>query len=357
VKILVTGGAGYIGSVVTEALLEKGHSVVVYDNLSKGHAAAVAAEAILVEADLKEKQALVDTLADQRIEAVIHMAADSLVGESVAHPAKYYQNNFVAGLNLLDCMRETGVKKIVFSSTAAVYGEPQKHPIDENDPTHPTNPYGESKLAFERALSWFDPAYQIRFASLRYFNAAGATALNGEAHDPETHLIPNILAVAAGNKPFVEVFGEDYPTADGTCVRDYVHVMDLARAHVMALDILEDRSAIFNLGCGGGYSVRQVIQATREVTGREIAVRIAPRRAGDPAVLCASSDRIRHDLGWLPAQQDLKKIISSAWNWTQSHPHGYDARPRSFKPIIPGAGSAGPLQTRFIRGETYEFHR
>lgn len=323
-KILLTGGAGYIGSVVTEALLEGGHSVVVFDNLSKGHRSAVAAKAILIAADLRNKQILLATLAEHQIEAVIHMAADSLVGESVINPAKYYQNNLIAGLNLLDCMRESGVRKIVFSSTAAVYGEPQKQPIEESDATQPTNPYGESKLAFERALRWYDAAYKIRFASLRYFNAAGATVLNGEAHDPETHLIPNILLVAAGRKPFVEVFGADYPTDDGTCVRDYIHVMDLARAHVMALDILDERSAIFNLGCGGGYSVHQVIQAAREVTGREIAVRMAPRRAGDPAVLCASSEKIRRDLGWLPVQQDLKQIISSAWHWMQSHPERYE---------------------------------
>lgn len=326
-KILVSGGAGYIGSVVTEALLAEGHAVVVYDNLSKGHAAAIAPEAVFVEADLKDKQTLATTLNGHRIEAVIHMAADSLVGESVSHPAKYYQNNFVAGLNLLDCMRETAVKKIVFSSTAAVYGEPQKQPIEETDATQPTNPYGESKLAFERALRWYDSAYQIKFAGLRYFNAAGATALNGEAHEPETHLIPNILLVAAGKKDFVEVFGEDYPTPDGTCVRDYIHVMDLALAHVMALNILNERSAIFNLGCGGdGYSVRQVIQAAQEVTGREIAVRTAPRRAGDPARLCASSDKIRRELGWHPAKQDLKEIVSSAWDWMQSYPHGYEGR-------------------------------
>jgi UDP-glucose 4-epimerase len=324
-KVLVTGGAGYIGSVVTEALLAAGHAVVVYDNLSKGHVGAVVADAQLIVGDLGDKPTLARALREQQIEAVIHMAADSLVGESVVNPARYYQNNLIAGLNLLDCMRAAGIAQIVFSSTAAVYGEPAKQPIGEDDATHPTNPYGESKLAFERALRWYEAAYEIRFASLRYFNAAGATERNGEAHDPETHLIPNVLLVAAGKKPFVDVFGDDYATADGTCVRDYIHVMDLARAHVMALEILGKRSAIFNLGCGGGgYSVREVVAAAREVTGREIAVRMGPRRAGDPAMLCASSDKIQQDLAWRPGQHDLKQIIASAWQWLQSHPKGYE---------------------------------
>ena len=324
-RILVTGGAGYIGSVVTEELLKDGHSVVVYDNLSKGHRASVAPGAEFVRADLMEHERLGRLLEDGRIEAVIHLAASSLVGESVADPAKYYQNNVVAGLLLLDAMRGSQVRRIVFSSTAATYGEPLKQPIEESDPTNPTNTYGETKLAFERALRWYEDAYRIRYASLRYFNAAGASVACGEAHEPETHLIPIILQAAAGQREYVEIYGEDYRTPDGTCVRDYIHVIDLARAHILALGILDERSAIYNLGCGGaGYSVREVVEAAREVTGREIKVRVGPRRAGDPARLVASSERIKRELGWEPARQDLRAIIASAWDWMQAHPRGYE---------------------------------
>jgi UDP-glucose 4-epimerase len=252
------------------------------------------------------------------------MAASSLVGESVDEPAKYYNNNLVAGLVLLDAMRACAVKKIVFSSTAAVYGEPEKQPIVESDPTNPTNPYGETKLAFERAMHWHEAAYGVRYASLRYFNAAGATALCGEDHDPETHLIPITLQAAAGKRTHVEVYGEDYATPDGTCIRDYIHVVDLARAHILALDLLEERSAIYNLGCGGdGYSVKDVIETARRVTGKEIPVRVGPRRPGDPAVLIASSDRIKDELGWQPQFQDLGLIIESAWKWMLAHADGY----------------------------------
>ncbi len=252
------------------------------------------------------------------------MAASSLVGESVVEPAKYYNNNVVAGLVLLDAMHACEVKKIVFSSTAAVYGEPEKQPILETDPTDPTNTYGETKLAFERALHWYDGAYGIRYASLRYFNAAGATQKCGEDHDPETHLIPITLQAATGKRTHVEIYGDDYPTPDGTCIRDYIHVVDLARAHILALDVLAERSAIYNLGCGGdGYSVREVIETARRVVGREIPVRIGPRRPGDPAVLIASSDKIKHVLGWEPKFQDLKLIIESAWHWMQLYPNGY----------------------------------
>src|SRR6185503_12941613 len=259
-----------------------------------------------------------------RIEAVIHMAAYSLVGESVGEPAKYFENNVVAGLKLIDAMRDCGVNKLVFSSTAATYGEPEKQPIEETDTTQPTNPYGESKLAFERALHWYEHAYGLRYASLRYFNAAGASCQFGEDHDLETHIIPLVLQVANGTRADVQIFGNDYPTRDGTCVRDYIHVIDLARAHILALNILDERSAIYNLGCGGdGYTVKELIQVAREVTGCEIAARTVARRAGDPSVLIASSDKIKQELGWSPKYQDLKLIIQSAWDWLQAHPEGY----------------------------------
>jgi UDP-glucose 4-epimerase len=319
-NILVTGGAGYIGSVLTEELVNDGHRVTVYDNLSKGHADAVSPQAEFVEGDLLETEKLTGILRKNENQAVIHMAASSLVGESVVEPAKYYHNNVTAGLSLLEAMRAADVKKLVFSSTAAVYGEPGKQPIEESDPTAPTNPYGETK--FENILKWYENAYKLRFASLRYFNAAGASERCGERHDPETHLIPIILQAAHGKREFVEVFGTDYATDDGTCVRDYIHVIDLARAHILALDILDERSAIYNLGCGGdGYSVKEVIDAAREVTGREINVKYGNRRAGDPAVLIASSDKIKSELGWQPERQDLREIIRSAWDWLQKNPH------------------------------------
>jgi UDP-glucose 4-epimerase len=323
-RILVTGGAGYIGSVVTEELIAAGHEVVVYDDLSKGHRAAAHPDAQFVQADLLDGERLRQTFGEQRTEAVIHLAAASLVGESVEQPAKYYRNNVVAGLTLLDAMRDANVSRIVFSSTAAVYGEPEKQPIEETAPTNPTNPYGETKLAIERAMRWYEGAYKLRYASLRYFNAAGATARCGEQHDPESHLIPIVLQAARGLRPHVEIYGDDYPTRDGTCVRDYIHVVDLARAHVLALSMLDERSAIYNLGCGGdGYTVKEVIDTARAVTGREIRARIAPRRPGDPAVLVAASAKIKRELGWQPQFQDLRKIIESAWSWLENHPNGY----------------------------------
>jgi UDP-glucose 4-epimerase len=324
--VLVTGGAGYIGSVVVEELLLDGHDVTVYDNLSKGHRQAVAPGANFVQAELSDRERLKSTLRQREIDAVIHMAADSLVGESVEHPAKYYQNNVLAGLSLLDAMHEAQVQRIVFSSTAAVYGEPSKQPIEETDETGPTNPYGETKLTFERALRWYNGAYGLRFVGLRYFNAAGATSHCGEWHHPETHLIPLVLQVAAALKSHVQIYGDDYPTRDGTCVRDYIHVVDLARAHIMALNILDHRCAIYNLGCGGdGYTVREVIDSARAVTGRDIPVQIGPRRPGDPAVLVASSNLIKEELGWSPQFQDLQVIIESAWSWLHEHPNGYES--------------------------------
>jgi UDP-glucose 4-epimerase len=323
-RVLVTGGAGYIGSVVSEQLVSDGHEVVIYDNLSKGHRGAVVECARFVQGDLLEADQLRQTLNDNRIEAVIHMAASSLVGESVQEPSKYYHNNVVAGLVLLDAMRECGIKRIVFSSTAATYGEPEEQPIRETTSTNPTNTYGETKLAFEKAMHWYERAHGLRYASLRYFNAAGATERCGEDHDPETHLIPITLQAAAGKRAHVEIYGDDYPTADGTCIRDYIHVVDLARAHILALDVLSERSAIYNLGCGGdGYSVRDVIETARRVTGKEIPVRMGPRRPGDPAVLIASSDKIKSELGWQPQFQDLGLIVESAWKWMLAHPDGY----------------------------------
>jgi UDP-glucose 4-epimerase len=319
-RVLITGGAGYIGSVVVEELVRDGHQVVVYDNLSKGHESSVSPSAHFVKGDLLDFERLRKTFAENHLDAVVHMAADSQVSESVEQPAKYYHNNVVAGLELLDAMREFNVRRLVFSSTAAVYGEPARQPIEEFDPTNPSNPYGETKLTFERALAWYERAYEIRFGSLRYFNAAGATARCGELHDPETHLIPLVLQVALGKRDYVEIYGDDYPTRDGTCVRDYIHVVDLARAHILALHALERQSVIFNLGCGGdGYTVREVIEKARAVTGRDIPTRVVRRRGGDPAVLVASSERIRAELGWSPQFQDLEKIIGSAWTWMQYH--------------------------------------
>ncbi len=323
-RILVTGGAGYIGSVVVEELLRDGHTVVVYDNLVKGHVAAVSPGAELVVADLRDRATLCGTLRGRRIDAVVHMAADSLVGESVSRPDKYYDNNVVAGLNLLAAMVDCDVRRLVFSSSAAVYGEPVRQPISEEDPTCPGNPYGETKLALERALGWYDRAFALRSVSLRYFNAAGASERCGEDHEPETHLIPLVLQAAAGQRSAVALFGEDYPTPDGTCVRDYVHVVDLARAHVLALGVTGERSSTYNLGCGGeGYSVRQVIEAARAVTGRTIPVRREARRAGDPAVLVADSTKIRTELGWRPEYEALETIVASAWRWMREHPTGY----------------------------------
>jgi len=316
-RILVTGGAGYIGSVVVERLLDAGHQAVVYDNLSQGHREAVLPGAEFIQGEILDRQAVESVIKKHKIEGVIHMAASALVGESCENPAKYYSNNLITSLTLLEAMRATGVSRLVLSSTAAVYGEPEKPLIEESDPTHPTNPYGETKLSFERACHWYAQAYGLRFVSLRYFNAAGATKLCGELHNPESHLIPIILQAASGQRPHVEIFGDDYPTSDGTCIRDYIHVSDLAHAHVLALDYLNRASGIFNLGCGGGHSVKEVIAVARKITGREIPVRVGPRRPGDPAVLVASSEKIKKEMGWVPEKQDLEIIVASAWEWMQ----------------------------------------
>jgi len=320
-RVLVTGGAGYIGSVMTDVLLERGHRVVVFDNLWRGYRDAVAADAAFIEADLVDKARVVAALRDERIDAVIHMAGAALVGESMENPGTYYRTNVVAGLSLLDAMHEAGVRTIVFSSTCAVYGTPERVPIDESTPKRPVNPYVESKLAFEPVLAWFHAAHGFRAASLRYFNAAGASGRSGERHNPETHLIPLVLDVAAGNRERVTIFGDDYPTRDGTCVRDYVHVLDLADAHILAIEALkpaEPRNVAYNLGCGGeGHSIREVVDCARQVTGKKIDALVGPRRAGDPPVLVASSEKATQELGWRPKRQRLESIIESAWNWMQ----------------------------------------
>jgi UDP-glucose 4-epimerase len=324
-RVLVTGGAGYIGSVVVEELHAAHASrVVVLDDLSKGHANAVAERATLVCGDIGDTALVTRVCRDEGIDAIVHMAASSLVGESVEKPALYYRNNVVKGLALLDAAIEAGVRKLVFSSTAAVYGEPAETPITEEFPNQPTNTYGETKLVFEKALSWYERAYGLRFTSLRYFNAAGATAAHGEDHAPETHLIPIVLAAARGERDSVAVYGTDYPTADGTCVRDYIHVSDLARAHVLAIEAMDaGKSGVFNLGCGGGFSVRQVIESAERVTGKRVPWKAAPRRPGDPAVLVASSARARALLGFVPARQDLDTIVRDAWTWLEAHPNRY----------------------------------
>jgi UDP-glucose 4-epimerase len=321
--VLVTGGAGYIGSVVVEELIADGHAVTVIDNLSKGHRAAIAPDAAFVRADLHDCLRLRELFETAEIDAVVHLAADSLVGESVRDPGKYYRNNVVAGIGLLDAMVAAGVQRLVFSSTAAVYGEPRVQPIDESAIARPSNPYGETKLAFERALAWYESAYGLRSVSLRYFNAAGATERCGEDHHPETHLIPLVLQAALGQIPHVTLFGDDHSTPDGTCIRDYVHVRDLARAHVLALATPTRASTCYNLGCGGvGSSVREVVDVACTVTGATIPVKVGERRPGDPPVLIASTARIQQELDWRPRQGDLGEIIESAWRWMRDHPRG-----------------------------------
>lgn len=324
-RILVTGGAGYIGSHAVKLFLARGHDVWVYDNLSMGHRAAVPADRLIV-ADLAERERLDHTLVMNRIDAVVHFAAFTYVGESVKDPGTYYQNNLVNTLTLMECLRRHGIWRFVLSSTAAVYGVPDKMPITEDMPKQPINPYGASKLAVERVLADYAPAYGWGYAALRYFNAAGASpdGAIGEDHEPETHLIPLVLQTALGRRPHIEVFGSDYPTPDGTCVRDYIHVDDLAEAHLLALERLEHgKGYCFNLGIGRGYSVREVIQVAEEVTGKKIAVKEAGRRTGDPPVLVASADAIRRELGWQPRYTDLRAIIETAWNWHRTHPRGY----------------------------------
>jgi UDP-glucose 4-epimerase len=313
--------------VVTAELIAAGHHVTVYDNLCHGHRAAVSPEARLVEADIADRAALERVLREGGIEAVLHFAALIEAGESMRSPETYFRVNTAGSLTLLEAMLAAGVRRLVFSSTAAVYGEPDSTPIREDAPLEPTNVYGVSKMLVERMLAWFHRIHGLRYASLRYFNAAGAAGALGEAHQPESHLIPLALQVAMGHRPAISIYGTDYPTRDGTCVRDYVHVSDLAHAHLLALDALEQRdSAIYNLGNGHGFTVREVIEAARKVTGHPIPAVEAPRRAGDPAVLVADSDRIFKELGWRPQCPDLETIVASAWQWQREHPEGYRAR-------------------------------
>ena len=325
--VLVLGGAGYIGSHTVRALLDAGRDVVVADNLLTGFRAAVHPKARFYELDIRDSKATSALFETERIEGVIHFAASSQVGESMTDPLKYYDNNLWGTTALLESMIAHNVKKIVFSSTAATYGEPERVPILETDSTKPTNCYGETKLAMEKEMRWTARAHGLRFVALRYFNACGADPSGeiGEAHDPETHLIPLILQVPNGKRERISVFGDDYPTADGTCVRDYIHVCDLAQAHVLALDYLDQggESDVFNLGNGVGFSVTEVIETARRVTGHPIPTEICPRRAGDPAQLVASAEKAKRILGWTPRYADLETIVSTAWAWHKSHPEGY----------------------------------
>jgi UDP-glucose 4-epimerase len=320
-KIFVVGGAGYIGSVCAEQLIEAGHDVTIFDNLSEGHRAAVDPRAEFIESDLQDRQSIESSLSRAHPDAVMHFAANALVGESMQNPSKYFRNNVGHGLNLLDALVATGVKRLVFSSTCAIFGPPDRIPIDETEPARPINPYGESKLAFEKMLRWYGEIHGLKFVSLRYFNAAGASEKFGEDHRCETHLIPNVLKVALGEKTHVEIFGTDYDTPDGTCIRDYIHIVDLAQAHILALTA--PKSAFYNLGTGGGSSVREVINAAKKITGRKIDIVEKPRRPGDPPRLIASSKKIKSELGWEPKFQSLDAIIESAWKWHQKFPQGY----------------------------------
>lgn len=327
-RVLVTGGAGYVGSVSAAGFLAAGHDVVVLDDLTTGHRAAVPGGATFHQGTYADGATVRTLLADERIDAILHCAARSLVGESIREPAKYFRENVAGGVALLDAARDAGVERLVFSSTAAVYGVPEATPIPEDAPLSPINPYGESKRSFEGALAWYSRAYGLRTVSLRYFNVAGATGDLGEDHDPESHLIPNVLRAVAGGPPLI-VFGDDYPTPDGTCVRDYIHVADLADAHLAALEATEpgdprtDAPLVCNLGNGGGFSVREVLAAAEAVTGAAIPHSIGPRREGDPPVLVASAQRVGAVLGWRPARPDLAEMVRSAWAWQERHPGGY----------------------------------
>jgi UDP-glucose 4-epimerase len=324
VNLLVVGGAGYIGSVVAAELIGAGHSVTVFDNMSRGHIEAVPAAARLITGDLEDRAALDRLFAAGSFDAVLQFAALIEAGESMKVPERYFRNNTANTLNLLEAMLSHGVGRLVFSSTAALYGNPVRVPIEEDDELAPTNAYGESKLLVEKMLAWFHQCRGLRYASLRYFNAAGATGERGENHQPESHLIPRILQVALGQSERVSIFGTDYPTPDGTCVRDYIHILDLASAHLAALDALASRDRlVYNLGNGTGFSIREVIEVVRRVTGHPIPAVESARRPGDPAILVASSSRIQRELGWRPEHAGLETIIASAWEWHQRHPHGY----------------------------------
>lgn len=326
-NVLVTGGAGFIGSVVTAQLIDAGHHVTVYDNLSKGHRSAVHPTAEFVAADVSDRRALEAVMRARKFDAVMHFAAFIEAGESMKQPERFFRNNTANALTLLEAVLDHGIPRFVFSSTAALYGDPERTPIEETDVLKPTNAYGESKLLVERMLDWFHRIHGLSYASLRYFNAAGATATLGEHHTPETHLIPLVLQVAAGKRESVSIFGADYPTPDGTCIRDYIHVADLSSAHLLALNSLAadegPKQLIYNLGNGRGFSVREVIEVARRVTGRPVRAVESPRRSGDPAVLVASSDKIRRELKWQPRWADLDSIVRSAWEWFQRDTNGY----------------------------------
>ena len=323
-NVLVTGGAGYIGSATAEALLKSGHSVTVFDSLVTGHRAAVPDEARFIQADLSDSYALIETLTKTKFDAVMHFAASIEAGESMKNPGRFYYNNLTNSLALMEAATRAGVKHFVLSSTAAVYRSSDE-PLTEESPLGPTNVYGHTKLMVEQALDWYRQIHGLHFAALRYFNACGALNGHGEAHRPESHLIPLVLRVPLGERDSAQIYGTDYPTPDGTCIRDYVHIADLASAHLFALDGLQEHDClIYNLGSGNGYSVREVIETARQVTGHPIPVNELPRRPGDSARLVASSDKIKRELGWRPKHDNLHEIISSAWDWHRSHPNGYE---------------------------------
>lgn len=320
-RVFVTGGAGYIGSVCVEELLDAHHEVTVYDNLSEGHLSAVDHRAVFISARLSDEASLAQAIQEAKAEVVIHFAANALVGESVVNPGKYFRNNVANGIHLINAAQTAGVKKFIFSSTCAVYGLPERVPITEDAPTGPINPYGESKLMLERVLQWFQKLHGMEYVALRYFNAAGASEHRGEDHRIETHLIPNVLKVALDQAPHCEVYGTDYPTPDGTCIRDYIHVLDLAQAHILAM--APGISGIYNLGTGNGYSVREVIETCQAVSGKKVKVVERPRRPGDPPRLVASATKAEQELGWKPKHPTLDHMVGSAWAWHQSHPQGY----------------------------------
>lgn len=324
-KVLVTGGAGYIGSITVEQLIEAGEDVIVFDNLYQGHRDAVHPDAVFIEGDLSDRAAVNAVMAQHRPDGIMHFASHTLVGESMEKPFLYLRDNVVNGLNLLESAVEHGVGRFILSSTANLFDEPEHMPIDENERIVPGSPYGESKHILERYLHWMDRLYGMRYASLRYFNACGASEKRGEEHDPETHLIPLVLQVALGQREEITIFGDDYDTPDGTCVRDYIHVIDLAQAHILAMRALADGpSRKYNLGNGRGFSVKEVIETARQVTGHPIPAVVGPRRPGDPAVLIASSETINDELGWTPQYPDLRTILETAWRWHQAHPYGYE---------------------------------
>ncbi|MDA9923819.1 UDP-glucose 4-epimerase GalE [Verrucomicrobiales bacterium] len=323
-RVLVTGGAGYIGSVAVDSLIAEGHEVAVFDNLYMGHRAAVNEQALFVEGDLANKSEIDAVMGDFKPDSIMHFAAFSLVGESVENPYRYLGGNTLNGMNLLQSALENGVERFILSSTANLFDEPERIPISEKEKIVPGSPYGESKFFLERILHWMHVSKGLRYACLRYFNAAGCTEVRGEDHDPETHLIPLVLQVALGQREKIMIFGADYETPDGTCVRDYIHVEDLAQAHILALEALTKKEvAHYNLGNGNGFSVKDVVETVREVTGHPVPAEVAPRRAGDPAILIADSSKIREELGWQPKYPDLKPIIESAWAWHSANPEGY----------------------------------